>query len=841
MGMKEKAALLFEKTGRLRRGEAPAGSKLPENTWFLDDSAIACFPRKRGDSRYFYGTDGFYLWAYQSGYISVNESTFTVFPYADEGKQPYLAFFGGIKDAKGGYLPVSLTGVAAQPRERAERCTVFTPTAAYYLTETEGLRFAVRIYADEKKRVRATLSAQNLTGTDKEIYLSSYLNCLLRYMPVEDIESKWYKRCGVRENGFLIESVVDLSREEHVNFYAVVRRRTKGDVSGISATSARADFCGGKTVSLNCAEPLFTGSFAEEKKTCGFSDTAVAGEIIRFRLPANGYCEEDLSFEIYRDPSEAERSLSLPIGESEFDDYVAAAEKKDEEKFVSDRMLKIAFGPFSDKRIDADVLNRFIGSVIRQVESCALAKTSSLSMLGVRDVFQQIEAALIWNPADCRRKILEALDFIGTDGRAPRQYSLPARRGSVPVLDLREFIDQGVWIVDALYTYLAYTGDDSVLREECGYYVYRGREASLTDERDSVLDHLVRIVGYLLANVDDKTHCLRILYGDWNDALDGLGTTEDKDKQFGSGVSVMATLQLCRNLEEMSEILRVRSLRPDLVSLYEKKYGEIKEGLQRYAVHKNQSGERRIVHGWGDKMEYFVGSFQDVDGKSRDGLTANAFWVLSGAYEWDKSIRKEILASYDRLDSKYGLKTFEPPFARGTRGVGRIPNLPAGTAENGASYAHATLFGIWSLFKMGEGERAWEQLVKVLPPAHEFISTSPFVMSNSYIYNEELGVDGESMNDWYTGSAAVLIKALTRCVFGVEVTQTRLKISPSAYFPCDQAEMSFMVRGVPVRVKYRKGSGVRSVIVNGKRTDGPDGYETALADLKGPLEVEVEG
>lgn len=181
MGMKEKAALLFEKTGRLRRGEAPAGSKLPENTWFLDDSAIACFPRKRGDSRYFYGTDGFYLWAYQSGYISVNESTFTVFPYADEGKQPYLAFFGGIKDGKGGYLPVSLTGVAAQPRERAERCTVFTPTAAYYLTEAEGLRFAVRIYADEKKRVRATLSAQNLTGTDKEIYLSSYLNCLLRY------------------------------------------------------------------------------------------------------------------------------------------------------------------------------------------------------------------------------------------------------------------------------------------------------------------------------------------------------------------------------------------------------------------------------------------------------------------------------------------------------------------------------------------------------------------------------------------------------------------------------------------------------------------------------------
>lgn len=57
----------------------------------------------------------------------------------------------------------------------------------------------------------------------------------------------------------------------------------------------------------------------------------------------------------------------------------------------------------------------------------------------------------------------------------------------------------------------------------------------------------------------------------------------------------------------------------------------------------------------------------------------------------------------------------------------------------------------------------------MLPPTHAFISTTPFVMSNSYSHNAEYGMDGESMSDWYTGSANVLIKVLVRQVFGLDM------------------------------------------------------------------------
>ena len=147
-------------------------------------------------------------------------------------------------------------------------------------------------------------------------------------------------------------------------------------------------------------------------------------------------------------------------------------------------------------------------------------------------------------------------------------------------------------------------------------------------------------------------------------------------------------------------------------------------------------------------MSYLVGSFDDPDHYSRHGLTSNAFWVLSGMYDTDVSIKDTILNAFQALDSKYGYKTFHPHFPSDIKGVGRIPKLPAGTAENGASYIHATAFAAMALYRMGFPKEAWEQIVKILPFTHEKLSHSPFIMPNSYVFNEDLMIDGESMADW---------------------------------------------------------------------------------------------
>lgn len=91
-------------------------------------------------------------------------------------------------------------------------------------------------------------------------------------------------------------------------------------------------------------------------------------------------------------------------------------------------------------RIDTKVLNQFIKYVIYQTEYCGLAKNSGTMFLGVRDVMQQIDAALMWNAKACRKKIIEVLSFIDSTGNPPRQYSIPPK-GATPLMDLRDFIE----------------------------------------------------------------------------------------------------------------------------------------------------------------------------------------------------------------------------------------------------------------------------------------------------------------------------------------------------------------------------------------------------------------
>ena len=308
--------------------------------------------------------------------------------------------------------------------------------------------------------------------------------------------------------------------------------------------------------------------------------------------------------------------LCLALGGIDVEKLLEVKRRQILKKDRDQEMLKIHFENWNSHKINTNVLNRFLEYVIYQTEYCGLAKNSGALFLGVRDVMQQIEAALIWNPKACRAKILEVLSFIDPSGNPPRQYSIPPK-GTNPRMDLRDFIDQGVWIITTLYAYLAYTQDYQILDEVIGYYERKeGGYAVLSTRRDSVLQHLIQVMNYLITHIDPTTKCLRAMYGDWNDALDGLGISSDKGQKYGDGVSVMASLQLFANLKEMIEILTKIQKHTELIDIYSNIRNELREGLNKYAI-VEKDGHKKVIHGWGEHRSYLVGSFSDVDGKSR--------------------------------------------------------------------------------------------------------------------------------------------------------------------------------------------------------------------------------
>lgn len=812
---------------------------LPDNNFFLSDGSILCFPRNNGDSRFPYGCDGFNFWAYASGYMHANEGLFSPFLRANEGQEPKIAFFAGWDENKKKKI-ISFTNVPymrCDKKDEIIQYTIFTKTCTYYITQTADVKLALRVFVDSKKRMFFTSIIKNCGTEEKNIFLSPYFNPFLCNSIYESSENRWFKKSEYAQKNakdigkFIFQMNEDISRTESVTNYGILNQSLSlGKGSSLlkqEATTSRYQFVGGNHSSLHTPEALLNGQFSEIKHITSFNDIAIAGEILHFNIPAQSDVRLDLELDYIihsRDSLDME-NLSFSTDKVELDkivnEHIILAEEKDSS-------LKVLFQNNSIPALHDGVVTDFFSYLKQQVEFCATIKgyiqLAESSLIGIRDVFQALEGMIFFKPEQSKQKMLEALGFITPLGRCPRQYSLPAHKGQPPVMDLRQFIDQGVWVIDTFITYLKFTNDFGILDQSCGYYEIideKLKSVKKSKVTDSVLSHLLRIMEFLLDKKDSATNCIRILYGDWNDALDGLGVSIDGVQTFGSGVSIMATLQVYRNLYDMIVLLEQLGSHEQVVIDYKNAYADIESGLLKYAIQKDDKGEQRILHGWGDKKSYFVGSFHDPDGQSRYGLTSNAFWVISGMYQKDEKIKDVILNAFNHLDSKFGMKTFEPYFMPDTPGVGRIYKLPPGTAENGAAYIHATAFGIMALFMMGEPKKAWDQLQKILPFTHEHLSCSPYVMPNSYGYNKELDIDGESMQDWQTGASNVVFKLMLRFVFGFQPEYDGFFIQPASWSPFKKSEMEMTYQGKKIKICYSNiGEKNRSFKVNGVVCEG---------------------
>ena len=844
---------------------------MPGETFVLGDTDVLALPRDNGDSRYPYGRDGYNFWVYASGYMHSNEGLFSHFLRAAEGQEPNIAFFAGLPNPDGTYQPVPLLHVprvAASEPEGITRYTVMSSTATHYVVQTHDLRFVVRVFVTPDNEVVFSLLATNRSQQPQQFYLSSFINPFLRNQLFESSEDRWFKEVRALSpdpaqghlGSFRVKVNEDKDRTTSISHYGIVRRHlTLGPASKLNAheeTTSRYQYVGGSRGSLHNPPALRAGTFGDPQPICTFVQDSIAGDLIHLELAPGETARLDTPFDYTMDRGKADQLAAATVDPTDVDAQLHAVRQDDAARHSA---IALKFGPADDDSIQPKVFNAFLEHLKRQVEFCALIKgyiqLAINSLIGIRDVFQAIEAQLFWQPDAARAKMLEALDYTAPDGRCFRQYSLPTSSGAIGRMDLRPFIDQGVWVISTIATYLRATGDRAFLDEQCGYHQIldeASRSVLPLDTRDSVLEHLCKIMDFLLAHRDhDQTGCVRAMFGDWNDALDGLGVSQDPLKEYGTGVTVMATLQVYQNCHEMIEILSARPGQDERVATYKQAAEEIAAGLTEHAIVTDREDNQRIVHGWGDKKSYLVGGYHDPDGQARDGLTSNAFWAISGMLDRDPSLANTILAAYERLDSKYGYKTFEPYFPEDTPGVGRIVKLPAGTAENGATYIHATAFAVWGLFRMGRPREAWDQMIKILPftDIHDNLSHSPFVMPNSYGYNPEKLIDGQNMNDWQTGSSNVVLKVLIWYVFGIEPAADGLWVQPAAWSPFNSFDATIPVRGCRVRVKgtYTDGQTTRTYKVNGTRREavqdpmlGVDKLWIPADQLKQPsIEIEM--
>ncbi len=786
-----------------------SGDRLPGNVFYMNDGNILCCPRNTGESRYPYDCDGYTLWAHSTGHIQVKNGLLNVSKPLYDNSEPSVEFFAGIKMENGDYFPISILGAAKQLFEPFEvkRYVVYSLSAAYYIADTDFATFAIRTDVSQKKEMRFSFVCINKKNDILNIKFTSYFNPLLRNWSNEDMFSVTRKRFELKGDGSFL-----LNRDS--NLLGIKRKVSEMKVLSSECTNSLSRFIGSERLSVSGAECLKKGTYTHFES--GFF--GIASEILDLEITNSGRIDYVLPFANKKENSE--ELFSFEIKPDQIDGEIEEKQRAEEKRFNN---FDVKFEGIESELITTNVFNKFIKSVQKQVDNCAMGKYYVGELLGTRDVFQQLEQSVLWDPEKSKEKILRALGYIDPTGRAPRQFAVVDDKTEIPRMDLRQFIDQGNWIISCIYTYITWTNDLSILDEECGYYEFaKDEEVKLCEKRDSVLKHLISITDYLINNLDyeEKTHCLRILTGDWNDSIDGLGKTKDTGKEFGTGVSVMASLHLYRNLYEMIEILNRYSAYKDKVDEYNKIRSILKNGLIENAIDINDNNEKRIIHGWGDHLSYKIGSFCDSDKKSRISFAPNAFWATSGLIYDTPELKEVILKELHTLDSKYGLKTLTPAFTPDTYGVGRIANFVPGTFENDCVYVHASMFSILALFMLGDGKFAWESLMKVIPPTHPDMTKSPFVMSNSYLDNEEYGFKGQSAIDWYTGSGTVFVKNIIRYCIGLEATMEGVVVQTSDGVPCTKISANLLLKGHNIKFKYANNkTGTRRIIVNSREIE----------------------
>ena len=227
---------VIERVHSLKKGKENA---LPQNSYFLDNGDVLCYPAKNGDSRFPYCKDGMVLFAHSNGYIDCVESLFSLFRIANYNEDTSAAFFAGEKQGDY-YFPISITGAARQLFEQGvERYCVFTPVCVYYIVETEKAYYAARVYIDDNKHVCFSIGAVNI-GDEREIYLASFFEPALRYTACDDFFKRMTKYGEHFENGSYVIHANNVSVQDYLS----VRVRVDGDVNERYFTTAKNDFVG---------------------------------------------------------------------------------------------------------------------------------------------------------------------------------------------------------------------------------------------------------------------------------------------------------------------------------------------------------------------------------------------------------------------------------------------------------------------------------------------------------------------------------------------------------------------------------------------------------------------
>ncbi|MFH1762045.1 MAG: glycosyl hydrolase family 65 protein [bacterium] len=449
--------------------------------------------------------------------------------------------------------------------------------------------------------------------------------------------------------------------------------------------------------------------------------------------------------------------------------------------------------------------------------------TRALEMVGYRDILQDLIGIMDFNIEWVRPILLRTINFQLRDGRAPRQYCLFPDCEH----DERMYMDSSIWMVDTVSSYIKETGDIDILDEKVGFYDSHRKILDNT-KPVTILDHCFIMIKCLY-ELRGRFGLCKIGYGDWNDAIDGLG-------RGGSGVSVWLSHALIHATLLFREMALLKN-DTKRIKYLDEIVENMTSNINNYGWEKNH-----YIYAFNDDGEP-VGSNKSPEGKIH--LNSNS-WALFNNVAALKNYEPCLLKTVEGLNTSLGYMLISPPYTWAkSSGVGRISDIIPGLFENGSIYTHGHAFMIYALAKIGMGGQAYRELKKIFPSATlPDISTAPLHQIPNTIAGTSHPKFGTHFYSNFTGGLS-WIKRAAQLMLGVIPEFEGLRIAPCIPAEWDKYRVKRQFRGSYYDIKVENPGhlekGVKSVSINKKELPPNKQGEFIIKPVKSskPIDVQV--
>ena len=357
--------------------------------------------------------------------------------------------------------------------------------------------------------------------------------------------------------------------------------------------------------------------------------------------------------------------------------------------------------------------------------------------------------------------------------------------------------DHCVWLPVCLQTYLDETNDYGLLQEQV-----TDREG----HRRSVFERITNAMRWLF-KARDARGLSYIAQGDWCDPMNMVGYR-------GKGVSGWLSIATAYALNLWAEVCAGENA-SQLAAEFRAGAAEINQ-----AVNTHLWDGRWFGRGITDNGVVFGVS---KDNEGRIFLNMQSWAMLSGAA--NEAQRKLMLqAIAEQLDTPYGPMILAPAFTAMRDDIGRVTQKYPGSAENGSVYNHAAVFHIYSLYSIGEADRAFRLIRQMLPGPDiaDYLQRGqlPVFIPNYYrgAYRQHPRTAGRSSQLFNTGTVAWLYRCLVEGLIGLKGDKDGLVIQPQLPSHWSRAKVTREFRGATFEVEMRREKGVSrtSVVVDGQ-------------------------